>query len=203
MPQRYVFQVRDNITDCVDCLELRQSIVLGRVRWIMAIVLTNGKKYIAHDRVGAVIKVTDIEQAQDFYSLERAINQKRKTPGKCAGYYYIDTESKAYKRGIKRKAYSKEERKIIYNKSGGRCELCGQRLLFEDITLDHIVPLSMGGEDSMENLQAVCYACNQFKSNILPDDFMDRIIKIFLYQTENKCSKDMKLRIIHKLVEAL
>ena len=169
----------------------------------MAIVLTNGKCYIAHDRTGAVIKVTDIEQAQDFYSVERAISQKRKTPGKCAGYYYIDTESKAYKRKIKRKIYSDEERRIIYNKSGGRCELCGQRLLFENMTLDHIIPLSMGGKDSMENLQASCFACNQFKSNILPDDFMDRIIKIFLYQTEKKCSKDMKLKIIHKLVESL
>ena len=104
---------------------------------------------------------------------------------------------------IKRKNYSDEERKIIYNKSGGRYELCGMRLSFMDMTLDHIIPLSMGGEDSMENLQTACYACNQFKSNILPDDFMDRIIKIFLYQTEKKCSKDLKLRIIHKLVETL
>lgn len=167
----------------------------------MAILLTNGKYYIAHNRTGAVIKVSDIEQAQDFYSVERAINQRNRTPGKCAGYYYIDTEK--YKAKIKRKNYSDEERKIIYNKSSGRCELCGQRLLFEEMTLDHIMPLSMGGEDSMENLQTACYACNQFKSNILPDDFMDRIIKIFLYQTENKYSKDMKLKIIHKLVEVL
>lgn len=163
----------------------------------MAILLTNGKYYIAHNRTGAVIKVADIEQAQDFYSVERAINQRNRTPGKCAGYYYIDTEK--YKAKIKRKNYSNEERKIIYNKSGGRCELCGQRLLFVEMTLDH----TMGGEDSMENLQTACYACNQFKSNILPDDFMDRIIKIFLYQTEKKCSKDMKLKIIHKLMEAL
>ncbi len=59
------------------------------------------------------------------------------------------------------------------------------------------------GEDSMENLQAACFACNQFKSNILPEDFMDRIIKIFLYQTERKCSRDVKLKVIHKLVETL
>ncbi len=172
---------------------------------IMAIVLTNGSYYIAHNKTGAVIKVTHIEDAQDFYTVERAINQRMKTPGKCAGYYYIDTESKAYKRKtkIKRKIYSDEERKIIYNKSNERCELCGQRLLFSNMTLDHIVPLSMGGADDMENLQASCFACNQFKSNILPDDFMDRVIKIFLYQTEKKCSKDMKLKIIHKLVETL
>lgn len=61
----------------------------------------------------------------------------------------------------------------------------------------------MGGEDSMENLQAACFACNQFKSNILLEDFMDRIIKIFLYQTERKCSRDVKLKVIYKLVETL
>lgn len=71
------------------------------------------------------------------------------------------------------------------------------------MSLDHIVPLSMGGEDSMENLQAACFACNQFKSNNLPEDFMDRIIKIFLYQTERKCSRDVKLKVIYKLVETL
>ena len=167
----------------------------------MAILLTNGKFYIAHNRAGTVIKVADIEQAQDFYSVERAINQRNRTPGKCAGYYYIDTEKNKAK--IKRKSYSDEERKIIYNKSGGRCELCGQRLLLENMTLDHIVPLSMGGVESMENLQAACYACNQFKSYILPEYFMYRIIKIFLYQTEKKCGKEMKLKIIHKLVETL
>lgn len=90
----------------------------------MAILLTNGKYYIAHNKTGAVIKVSDIEQAQDFYSVKRAINQRNRVPGKCAGYYYIDTEKNKTK--IKRKSYSEEERKIIYNKSGGLCELCGQ-----------------------------------------------------------------------------
>ena len=127
------------------------------------------------------------KDTDDFYSVERAINQRNKTPGKCAGYYYIDTEKNKSK--IKRKNYSDDERKIIYNKSSGRCELCGMRLSFMDITLDHIIPLSMGGKDNLDNLQAACFSCNQFKSNILPDDFMDRIIRIFLYQTEKKCSR--------------
>ena len=67
----------------------------------MAILLTNGKYYIAHNRTGAVIKVADIEHAQDFYSVERAINQRNKTPGKCAGYYYIDTEKNKAKIKLK------------------------------------------------------------------------------------------------------
>ena len=171
---------------------------------IMAIVLTNGTYYIATNKNGGIIKTPIIEDAQIFYSVNVAMRKKLKLPGKCKGYYPYDTEDitgcNVKKR---RKTYSKEERKIIYDKSKGRCELCGQRLLLENMTLDHIVPLSMGGEDSMDNLQVLCYDCNQLKSNILPDDFMDRIIKIFLHQAEKKCSKDMKLKIIHKLVESL
>ncbi|WP_289286133.1 HNH endonuclease [Parablautia intestinalis] len=171
----------------------------------MAIVLTNGKYYIATNKKGGIIKTEAIEGAQTFCSVNAAMRKIFRSPGKCKGYYPYDMENTAYEGStkIRRRRFSDEEREIIYNKSGGHCELCGQQLLLENMTLDHIVPLSMGGEDSMENLQAACYACNQFKSNILPDDFMDRIIKIFLYQTEKKCSKDMKLRIIHKLVEVL
>lgn len=167
----------------------------------MAILLTNGKCYIAHSNTGAIIKVKDIEQAQDFHSVERAIHQRKKAPGKCSGYFYIDTEKGKAK--IKRKSYSDEERKIIYNKSGGRCELCGQRLLFKDMTLDHIMPLSMGGEDCMGNLQTACYACNQFKLNILSDDFMDRIVKIFLYQMEKRYKNNVKWKVVHKMLNKM
>ena len=167
----------------------------------MAILLTNGKYYIAHNRTGAVIKVADIEQAQDFYSVERAINQRNRTPGKCAGYYYIDTEK--YKAKIKRKNYSNEERKIIYNKSGGRCELCGRKILLEDMTIDHITPLAMGGEDDVENLSCTCYPCNLFKGNILPSDFMERITDIFLYQMEKQHKDRVKWKIVHKMLNKM
>ena len=58
----------------------------------MAIVLTNGDSYIAHSSTGAVIKVQDREKAQDFHTVEKAKRQKDKAPGKCAGFYYIDTD---------------------------------------------------------------------------------------------------------------
>lgn len=55
----------------------------------------------------------------------------------------------------------------------------------------------------VESLQAACFVCNQFKSIILPEDFMDRIIKIFFYQTEKRCSKDVKLKVIYRLVNIM
>ena len=53
---------------------------------------------------------------------------------------------------IKRKSYSDDVRKLIYIKAGGRCELCGRKILLDDMTLDHVNLLSMGGDDDVENL---------------------------------------------------
>lgn len=45
----------------------------------------------------------------------------------------------------KRKTYSKDTRKLIYLNTSGRCELCGKKILLDDMTIDHINPLSRGG----------------------------------------------------------
>lgn len=150
----------------------------------MAIVLTNGICFITVSSTGKIGKTTDIREAQTFYSCNVAMKKVFKAPGKCKGYYPYDTEDITCGCGNKkkRKTYSQEVREYIYRKANGCCELCGQKLKYEEMTLDHITPLSMGGADKLENLQASCLDCNRFKSNILPDDFMDRIVKIFVYQ---------------------
>lgn len=80
----------------------------------MAILLTNGTYYIAHSKRGAVVKVPDIGKAQDFYSVERAVAQKNKTPGKCASYYYIDTDSADEARKKTRKSQSGKGQNIRF-----------------------------------------------------------------------------------------
>ena len=58
----------------------------------------------------------------------------------------------------------------------------------------------MGGLDEVENLSCVCLDDNRFKSNILPEDFMERITSIFMYQMERKNSQSLKWKIVHKLL---
>jgi 5-methylcytosine-specific restriction endonuclease McrA len=43
---------------------------------------------------------------------------------------------------------------------GGRCLRCGSS---GDLTVDHIVPLSLGGANTIENVQPLCSACNGIK----------------------------------------
>lgn len=42
---------------------------------------------------------------------------------------------------------------------------CGKRLCFEETTLDHIFPKSLGGGNSYVNLQIMCGPCNKLKGN--------------------------------------
>ena len=153
--------------------------------------LTNGQCYIAINENGGVKKVQDKNEAYEFASQEEIETLRNKAKGKTKGYYVADEQAnnpvpvKKVKK-IQRKQYSRDVRKLIYSHADGRCALCGNPIAFEEMTLDHIVPLAMGGADEVENLQCSCKACNQFKGSILPTDFFDRIQEIFLYQIKNE-----------------
>lgn len=62
----------------------------------------------------------------------------------------------------------------VFMRDGWRCQLCGEKLKRKDRgsikncapELDHIIPLSKGGEHSYRNTQCVCRKCNGEKGNI-------------------------------------
>jgi hypothetical protein len=50
------------------------------------------------------------------------------------------------------------------------CAYCGGRFVFEDLTREHIVPVSRGGSDAWMNCITACRACNGHKGNRLPEE---------------------------------
>lgn len=52
-----------------------------------------------------------------------------------------------------------------------RCELCGCMDSERALEVDHIVPKNLGGEDSINNYQALCYSCNAMKRDKDSTDF--------------------------------
>lgn len=168
----------------------------------MAIVLTNGTNYITHNRTGAVIKTSDIEQAQDFHTVGRAIRQKEKTPVKCSGYYWVNTEHEGNKTvkphvpGNKRKKFSAKDRLDIYRKTEGHCYLCGEFVDFDSFEVEHFIPVSKGGSNHLKNLFPACHCCNSIKHDIYPKEFMDKITQIFLYQMQKKYGDSLKWKAI-------
>lgn len=59
------------------------------------------------------------------------------------------------------KRYRKSKEQLIIEHLGCKCDKCGST---DDLELDHIVPLSQGGDDTIENLQVLCSACHAMKS---------------------------------------
>lgn len=57
---------------------------------------------------------------------------------------------------------------------GRRCVYCGSSLELDDATLDHVHPLSQGGDHAPGNLVAACQPCNQLKGSLLPVEFFVR-----------------------------
>lgn len=151
---------------------------------------------------GAVTKTDNIKEARVYLTMDKARERMRKAPGKTKGYYIMDigTYSKynIYPNG--RIKFPKEVREMLYHNADGRCVLCGRKILYDDVSLDHVIPLAMGGADDIRNIQVTCRACNQFKGSVLPDDFIERITEIFLYQTEKKHGSNLMWKIVHKLL---
>ena len=169
----------------------------------MGLVVTNGFFYIAESDNGSIEKVEEESKARQFASVSKAIQFIKGGGNKTRHYHVYDTETNkiCWKSQRRRKHYSPEVRKMIYDKADGRCALCGRKITLSDMTIDHIVPLNKNGEDSINNLQSTCLACNRFKANIRPDDFMDRITTIFIYQMGKKYGGKISWKIAHKALE--
>jgi 5-methylcytosine-specific restriction endonuclease McrA len=45
-----------------------------------------------------------------------------------------------------------------------KCKVCGKA---ENLVPDHIIPLIMGGTNKPDNIQCLCYKCNQKKGNLM------------------------------------
>lgn len=167
----------------------------------MAIILTNGTCFITVSPTGKIGKTNNIEEAQTFYSCNVAMKKVFRAPGKCKGYYPYDTEDTSCRCGNKkkRKSYTKEERKIIYDKTEGHCYLCGKFVAFDSFEVEHRIPISKGGTNELSNLYPSCHICNTIKQDIYIQDFMERITSIFMYQMKmkyGKCGKGLKWKFL-------
>lgn len=170
----------------------------------MALVITDGRSFIYLTDTNQVRKTTDASRACNFRTKYQAICILNKAPKKTAGCYVYDTDTnKICWSRQKRKQYPKSVREKIFIEAEGCCQLCGDRIPYDQMTLDHITPISMGGSDCMENLQCTCGACNRFKNNILPELFMDKIMKIFVYQMDKKYNGRLCWKCIRTLLSRL
>ncbi|NJN49158.1 MAG: HNH endonuclease [Alkalinema sp. RL_2_19] len=83
---------------------------------------------------------------------------------------------------------SERLRQQIVAQAGQRCEYCktSSRLTGTPLVMDHIQPISLGGQDDAANLAAACYRCNEFKGarTVASDPETQQIVPLFNPRTQ-------------------
>ena len=76
-----------------------------------------------------------------------------------------------------RRREAKFSRRNIYSRDDHRCQYCGQRLTPGDLTCDHVIPRSRGGQTEWANIVTCCVPCNRRKGGRTPSEAGLRLIR--------------------------
>ena len=79
----------------------------------------------------------------------------------------ISTQEKL-KKINRRRSINDTTRYAVLERAGFKCQCCGMKPLKNNdviLHIDHIIPYSLGGSDSIDNLQVLCDKCNISKRN--------------------------------------
>jgi 5-methylcytosine-specific restriction endonuclease McrA len=61
-------------------------------------------------------------------------------------------------------------RRNLFARDNNSCQYCGKRFSTSDLSLDHVVPRSRGGDTSWENIVCACIQCNVRKGGRTPQE---------------------------------
>lgn len=183
-------------------------------KYILVRRINNDVQYATITNTGGTKIVKDIKKATVFTSKAKAEERKRHSPKRLKRYKitpYTNASAPEQNKGTeethdvavsesevkskpvvldlvekteKRKKFSQSERETIYNRSEGRCGICGRFVPYSEFTVDHIVPLAKGGKNDFDNLQCACKLCNQLKGSMDYETFTQKAVAIILMRAE-------------------
>lgn len=79
----------------------------------------------------------------------------------------LETRAPRTPRPGPKRSLSPSDKLRILRRDEFTCRGCGEA--GTDLHVDHIIPVSKGGTDDDENLQALCVDCNQEKGDAMPE----------------------------------
>ena len=86
-------------------------------------------------------------------------------------YKYLKSDLLTHFQNLKQtdpqRSFDETQRKIIYRKFNGICQMCGKLCEWGDYEADHIIPWNRGGQTCIENGQVLCASCNSKKHDNL------------------------------------
>ncbi len=71
----------------------------------------------------------------------------------------------------------KLNRRNLFARDHNQCQYCGKSFPTSELSIDHVVPRSQGGEDSWTNLVCACVKCNARKGGRTPEQAHMKMIR--------------------------
>jgi 5-methylcytosine-specific restriction endonuclease McrA len=60
----------------------------------------------------------------------------------------------------RREPIPRDIRRAVWDRDGGACVQCGEAF---ELQFDHVIPVALGGANTLDNLQVLCGPCNRAK----------------------------------------
>ena len=64
-------------------------------------------------------------------------------------------------------AQKRSKRQKLLQMYGNYCWWCGKQMKKSERTIEHLIPKSRGGSNSLSNLRLACFTCNNSRGNSL------------------------------------
>lgn len=111
-----------------------------------------------------------LDDSRIVLELHTASNQKHLGVGMNIqeyAQYNLSISGSKSKKAMRKSFQGKKKTllKELLSENGPVCYLCGTHMEENDITIDHVHPISCGGTNDIENLQLACTNCNMLKGS--------------------------------------
>jgi hypothetical protein len=119
--------------------------------------------YFRKDQINAHHMQCEITRVLKILTREKAKKKKKKSgPDHYKGARFADSEPLDIIPMLQKPA---SYRKQLLATGGCHCAYCNCKLSQKSATIDHVQPLSRGGENRPDNMILACYRCNQSKGS--------------------------------------
>ncbi len=95
-------------------------------------------------------------------------------------YFIIEVSEQEIKREREKSRELRRSRWWQNRLAQGHCHWCGGTFPANELTMDHVIPLSRGGKASRNNVVPACKECNSNKKYLLPiewEQYLNRLEK--------------------------